>query len=192
MHNTKYKFLAALFLLGASGSALAHPGHDVSGFTAGVFHPFSGIDHLLAMLSAGLWAATLGSAAQWKVPTAFITMLLTGAVLGMSGTHLPLVEPFIALSVLLLGLAVAFTLRVPTTAGIVLVGLFALFHGHTHGSELPEATSRILYLIGITLASSALQLSGLGISHALQRHTWLLRSSGAAIAAIGVLLMAGV
>lgn len=192
MHNSKTKLLAALLLLATSSSALAHPGHDISGLAAGLTHPFSGLDHMLAMLCVGLWAAILGGRAQWKVPTAFVTLLVTGTALGMSGAHLPMVEPLIALSLLLLGLAVTFTLRVHETAGIILVGLFALFHGCAHGAELPETASSYLYLLGITLASITLHLAGLGVGHTFQRHTWLLRSSGAAIAAMGMWLIAGV
>jgi len=144
------------------------------------------------MLSIGLWAATLGGSAQWKVPTAFVTLLVTGTILGMSGAQLPLVEPLIILSVLLLGLAVTFALRVSAGAGVLVVGLFALFHGCAHGTELPETASSYLYLLGIALASITLHLAGLGIGHTFQRHTWLLRSSGAAIAAMGVWMIAGV
>lgn len=191
MHNTTTKLLAAFILLAASSNAFAHPGHNIAGFTAGALHPFHGLDHLLAMLTVGLWAATLGDA-QWKVPGAFVMMLAVGAMLGMNGIHLPLVEPFIALSVLLLGLALTLTLRVPTTIAIVLAGLFALSHGHAHGSELPAAASSYVYLFGMILASSALHLSGFAIGRALMHHTWLLRGSGAAIAAMGMWLVAGV
>jgi len=191
MHNTTTRFLTALLLLTTSGAALAHPGHDISGFAAGALHPFSGLDHLLAMLTVGLWAATLGGTAVWKIPAAFVVTLVAGAVLGMTGIHLPLVEPFIALSVLLLGLAVTLTLRVSATAAIAMISLFALFHGHAHGSELTEATSGYLYLLGITLASIALHISGLVVGRTLMRHTWLLRSSGAMIAGVGVWMVAG-
>ena len=191
MHNTTTRLLTSLILLTVSGTALAHPGHDVAGFAAGALHPFNGLDHLLAMVAIGLWAATLGGTAVWKIPVAFVATLVAGAMLGMNGIHLPLVEPVIALSVLLLGLALTLTLRVPATAAIVMVSLFALFHGHAHGSELPETASGYLYLLGITLASVALHLTGLGIGRTLMRHTWLLRSSGAAIAGIGVWMIAG-
>ncbi|HEY0634345.1 MAG TPA: HupE/UreJ family protein [Gammaproteobacteria bacterium] len=192
MHNTTTKLLVAFILLATSGSALAHPGHDIAGFTAGALHPFNGFDHLLAMLTVGLWAATLGGSAMWKVPVAFVSMLAIGAVLAMSGIQMPLVEPLIALSVLLLGVVVALALRVSAIAGIAMAGLFALFHGHAHGSELPVTASSYVYLFGMTLASSALHLSGFAIGRALMHYTWLLRSSGAAIAITGMWLIAGV
>lgn len=190
MHKSK-TLLIALLLLGFSSSALAHPGHDLAGFAAGISHPFSGLDHLLAMLGVGLWAATLGAGAQWKVPTAFVAMLMGGALLGMGGVQLPLVEPFIALSILLLGLAVTLTLRFSATAAIIMVSLFALVHGHAHGSEMSETASSHLYLLGIILASTALHLIGLAIGRTLMRHAWLLRSSGAMIAGVGVWMVAG-
>jgi len=191
MHNTATRVIAALFLLTASGAALAHPGHDISGFAAGILHPFTGLDHMLAMLAVGLWAATLGGAAMWKTPAAFVLALLVGAGLGMHGSHQPLMTPFIALSVLLLGLAVALTLRVSETTSIAMVSLFALFHGYAHGAELPETSSSDLYLLGMTLASIALHLTGLGTAHLLKHHRWVLRSTGVVIAGAGVWMVAG-
>jgi len=184
--------VAAIGLIALPGLAAAHTGHGTGGFGAGLVHPFGGLDHLLAMLTVGLWAATLGGSAAWKVPTAFVAMLVTGAVLGLSGVHLPLVESLIAVSVLLLGLSVTLAWRVPATAGVALVGLFALFHGHAHGAEVPEAASGYLYVFGMTLASVALHLTGFGIGHALRQRPWLLRSGGALVAGAGAWLVAGV
>lgn len=192
----KNRYLVALIsLLGLAlvpGIASAHTvlGMSSGGFAAGLSHPFSGLDHMLAMFTVGLWAATLGGSASWKVPTAFVVMLLVGALLGMAGVQLPLVESVIALSVLVLGLTVTLALQVPASAGIVLVGLFAMFHGHAHGTELPEAVSGYMYLLGMTLASVVLHLSGFGIGHFLKQRQWLLRSGGALIAGAGVWLVA--
>lgn len=184
--------VAALALLALPGIAAAHTGHGTGGFGAGLFHPFSGIDHLLAMFTVGLWAATLGGSSAWKMPIAFIVMLVTGALLGLNGTHLPLVESVIAVSVLVLGLAVTLAWRVPASAGIALVGLFALFHGHAHGVEVPTAANGLLYVAGMTLASAVLHLSGFGIGNALKRQPWLLRSGGALVAGAGAWLMVSV
>ena len=192
MNNTNTKLLAAFILFAASGSALAHPGHDISGFTAGILHPFNGLDHLLAMVATGLWAATLGGSALWRVPGAFVAMLIAGVVLGMSGVQLVQIEPVIAVSVLLLGLAVTFTLRVPTSMGVFLAGIFSLFHGNAHGVELLETATGYLYLLGIACASIVLHLAGIGLGITLKRYTWLLRSSGAAITVMGMWLVAGV
>lgn len=181
--------VSTLALLALPGITAAHTGHGTGGFGAGLFHPFSGIDHLLAMFTVGLWAATLGGSAAWKVPAAFIVMLVTGAVLGLSGTHLPLVESFIAASVLVLGLAVTLAWHVPTGSGIALVGVFALFHGYAHGAEAPVAATGLLYVTGMTLASLLLHLSGFGIGHALRQRPWLLRSGGALVTGAGAWLV---
>lgn len=181
--------ITAIALIALPGIAAAHTGHGTGGFGAGLLHPFGGVDHLLAMLTVGLWAATLGGSAAWRVPTAFAAMLVTGAVLGINGMQLPLVESFIAASVLVLGLAVTLAWRVPVAAGIALVGLFALFHGHAHGAEVPEAAAGALYVLGMTLASIALHLTGFGLGHALRQHPWLLRSGGALVAGAGAWLV---
>jgi urease accessory protein len=182
--------ITAIGLIALPGIAAAHTGHGTGGFGAGLFHPFSGVDHMLAMLTVGLWAATLGGSAAWRVPTAFVAMLVTGALLGLGGVQLPLVESFIAASVLVLGLAVTLAWRVPAAAGIALVGLFALFHGHAHGAEVPAAAAGTLYVLGMTLASVALHLTGFGIGHALRQRPWLLRSGGALVAGAGAWLVA--
>lgn len=181
--------VAAIGLIVLPGIAAAHTGHGSGGFSAGVFHPLGGADHLLAMLTVGLWAALQGGSAGWKVPTAFVAMLITGAVLGLAGVHLPLAEALIAASVLVLGLAVMLAARVPAVAGIALVGLFALFHGHAHGAEVPAGAASYLYVLGMAMASAALHLAGFGIGRALQRHAWLLRSGGALVAGAGAWLM---
>lgn len=184
--------VSLIALLAVPGIASAHILANMTGggLGAGFAHPFSGIDHMLAMLTVGLWAATLGGSASWKVPGAFVAMLVAGALLGMTGLHLPLVEPLIALSVLVLGLAVTLTLRVPTGSGVFLVGLFALFHGYAHGAELPEAAAGFLFLLGMTAASVILHFTGFALGSALKRHQWLLRTGGALIAGAGVWLVA--
>ncbi|MEW6645734.1 MAG: HupE/UreJ family protein [Pseudomonadota bacterium] len=172
------------------GIAAAHTGHGaVDGFGAGLFHPFGGLDHLLAMLTVGLWAAMLGGSAAWRVPAAFVVLLVIGAMLGLGGVQLPLLESFIAASVLVLGLAVTLAWRVPAGAGIVLVGVFALFHGQAHGAEVPVAADGLLYVTGMTLASVLLHLSGFGIGHVLKQRPWLLRSGGALVAGAGAWLV---
>jgi urease accessory protein len=188
------KITVLLGLAIVPGIASAHGLYDMAhgGFAAGLIHPFSGADHLLAMFAVGLWAACTGGGATWKVPASFVLMLIAGCVLAMSGMALPLAEPFIATSVLVLGLALLFALRASIAAGSLLVGLFALFHGYAHGTELPQAASTWLYLLGMVCASIALHLGGVGLGHALGRHRWVLRSGGALLAGAGVWLMAGV
>lgn len=181
--------VAVIGLIALPGLAAAHPGHAGGSLGAGLVHPFGGIDHLLAMLTVGLWAALQGGSAGWKVPTAFVAMLSAGAVLGLTGVQLPLVEALIAASVLVLGLAVMLAARVPAVAGVALVALFALFHGHAHGVEVPAGAASYLYVLGMALASAVLHLAGFGIGRTLQGHGWLLRSGGALVAGAGTWLL---
>jgi urease accessory protein len=185
------KLIALIALTALPGIASAHGLHDMAsgGLLAGLFHPFSGADHLLAMLAVGMWASTLGGSAAWKVPGAFVVMLVAGCVVAMGGHALPLAEPLIAASVLVLGLVLMLALRASTVAGGILVGLFATFHGYAHGAELPQAASAWLYLLGMVGASIALHLGGVGIGHALKQHQWALRSGGALLAGAGTWLM---
>lgn len=154
--------LLAGLLTAASTPASAHLlGMHGAGFEAGVAHPFSGLDHLLAMLAVGIWAAQQGGRALWAIPLAFVGTLVAGGLLAINGIHLPLVEPGIAASLLLLGLLVARSAHLPLSTGAMLVGLFALFHGHAHGTELPAAASPAGYAIGFVIATAALH--GIGI-----------------------------
>jgi urease accessory protein len=182
MKMNKIAVLTALAIM--PGIASAHGLFDMAhgGFAAGLFHPLGGADHLLAMFAVGLWAADIGGGAAWKVPAAFVLMLVAGCALAMLGMALPLAEPFVAASVLVLGLALLFALRASIAASSLLVGLFALFHGYAHGTELPQAASAWLYLLGMVCASVALHLGGVGLGHTLGRHRWVLRSGGALLA----------
>ena len=175
------------------GIALSHglPDMQSGGLAAGLLHPFSGSDHLLVMIAVGLWAASIGSSATWKVPASFVAMLVVGCVLAIGGMTLPLAEPLIAASVLLLGLVLMLALHASPLAGGLLVGLFALFHGYAHGAELPEATSSGLYLLGMVGASLLLHLAGVGLGYALRRYHWLLRSGGALMAGSGMWMVIG-
>ena len=128
--------LTGLFLLPAT--ALAHPGHtgmDSMGFAHGFSHPFTGVDHILAMLAVGLWAAQLGGRAIWAVPTAFVSLMLVGGALGVSGVSMPFIEQGILASILVLGVLIAGAFKLPVTISASLVGMFALFHGVAHGSQ---------------------------------------------------------
>lgn len=138
--------------------ALAHPGHGLSGLAAGLAHPFTGLDHLLAMVAVGVWAATQPSVRAWQGPAAFLAMLAAGALLGVTGTSLPMVEPGIIASVVLLGLMIAGGRAVPAQAGLLLIGLFALLHGHAHGTEAVGAVGG--YLAGFMIVSATLHLAG--------------------------------
>lgn len=177
----------------AAGTAEAHTGGaGGAGFAQGFSHPLGGLDHLLAMVAVGLWAAQLGGRALWAVPAAFVAMMAVGAVVGWAGVAMPGVEPAIALSVLVLGVAVTTAMRLPAAVGAALVGVFALFHGHAHGSELPEAASILAYGGGFVVATALLHGAGLALGLASQqRFAWAMRLGGAGVAAAGAMLMIG-
>ena len=177
---------AALILL--PGLAQAHTGLHADGLAAGALHPLTGPDHLLAMVAAGLWAASLGGAARWITPAAFVGTMALGAVLGVSGIPLPGVEPLVAASVVGLGIAVAARLRVSAVAASVLVGVFALAHGHAHGAEMPEMASPLAYGLGFAAVTAALHAVGLGAG---RLGPALARMAGAAIALAGVVMAVG-
>jgi urease accessory protein len=173
--------------------AAAHTfGAHGAGFVSGVTHPLTGVDHMLAMIAVGMWAAQLGGRAYWGVPLAFVGMMALGAVMATSGLALPAVETGIAASVLILGLLIAFSTRMPVFLGMALVGVFALFHGHAHGTELPQAASAVSYGLGMLIATIGLHATGLGAGILFQRAAVLLRIGGAMIAVTGAMLWAGI
>jgi len=190
MHKSIMKLLTATLLLTASTTALAHPGHNVSGFAAGLMHPFLGLDHLLAMVAVGLWAAQSGGKKVWLLPLTFMTLLASGAALAMHGPSLPLVETGIAASVLALGLLVALSLRLPASLSVAITALFGLLHGYAHGLELPASAAPIEYALGFLAATAALHLSGIAVGVVTRsRYTALARMLGVAIATSGAYLL---
>lgn len=178
--------LLALSVLAAP--AFAHPG-QAGGLGAGLAHPFGGLDHMLAMVGVGLWAAQLGGRALWLVPAGFVAAMVVGGALGALGVGAVPAEPGILASVLLLGLLVAFAVRMPLALGLIVVGAFALCHGHAHGSEAPEG-ALLPYAVGFAATTAALHGAGILAGLAL-RDGRLLRWSGAAIAAAGLVLIVG-
>ncbi len=179
----------ALALALAGGPAAAHTsGAEGAGFAVGLAHPLQGLDHLLAMVAVGLWAAQLGGRAVWRVPAAFVAALVAGALLAMAGAGLPAVEPGIMASVLVMGLLVAGAVRLPVPAGAALVGLFALWHGHAHGAEMPQAAHPLLYGLGFVLATAALHAAGVALGWAAARAAAPVapRLTGAAVATAGL------
>lgn len=193
MRKLAAKFLTAFLLLTASSAALAHPGHNLSGFAAGLLHPFSGVDHLLAMVAVGVWAAQGGGRKVWLLPAAFMTMLAVGAGLAMQWQALPMVEAGIAASVLALGLLVALSTQLPAALSVVVTALFGLLHGYAHGLELPESAAPVSYALGFLAATAALHLGGLTAGIATRRHHAVFaKAMGVAIAASGAYLLAGI
>jgi urease accessory protein len=164
----------------------AHTGVDhVSGFSAGLQHPISGLDHLLTMVAVGLWAVQLGGRARWALPLGFVSLMAVGGLLGLSGVALPGIEVGIIGSNLLLGALVLWAARLPLGVSVALVGVSALFHGAAHGLEIPQSADALSYAIGLLLATVGLHLAGLGLAQLCQmwgRDRWV------KLAGMGVLL----
>ena len=183
--------LAAILFGLAATPALAHVGAgDHVSFMHGFAHPLGGLDHLAAMIAVGLWGAVAGGRRVWAWPLAFIGMMVVGGLLGRAGVALPMVEPAIALSVVVLGLLVALMVQVPVALGAALVAVFAIFHGHAHGAEAPE-TGWLGYAAGFIIATALLHAVGIGIARMLERGASLVpvRAIGAATAVLGVVLL---
>jgi urease accessory protein len=172
--------------------AFAHPqAGEAKGFLTGFHHPISGLDHVLAMVAVGLWGAQLGSPAIWLLPVAFPMVMAFGGMLGLMGVPLPGVEYGIAASAILLGAAVLFEVRPPLAVAAVVVGIFAIFHGHAHGTELPPGESGLLYSMGFVIATGCLHGVGISIG-VVHRWMWgqrLLRLAGAIVAVGGMFFM---
>jgi urease accessory protein len=164
---------------------------QVTGFVTGFGHPWSGFDHVLAMIAVGIWGAQLGPSALWLLPVVFPMVMAQGAFLGLIGLPLPGVEVGIALSALLLGAMVGGEVRPRLAMAVLLVGAFAVFHGHAHGTELPAGQSGLLYSMGFVIATGCLHGLGiaLGVLHRWPTGKLALRGAGALIAAMGVLFL---
>jgi len=213
MHRT-FRTHAARLMAGATlsltaASAFAHPGHDAAtvgaSLFAGLAHPFTGADHLLAMAAVGVWSALaatpkgqFGASTSkldlMRLPLAFVAMMLVGAALGLGGVALPAVEPMIAASLLVIGLLVAARARLSAMAGMAVVGGFALFHGYAHGAELPATAAALpavlAYVGGFAVSTMTLHVMGIGAGAFLRRHAgWLARVAGAGVALYGVGLL---
>lgn len=187
--------LAALVLFAVAASASAHGGHPVvegsgpwAAFATGFLHPLTGPDHVIAMVAVGLWGAVLGAPALWLLPVVFPLVMALGGALALLGLALPGVEIGIALSGVALGLAVALRWRAPLVVAALLVGVFAVFHGHAHGTELPQAANPLIYSVGFVVATGLLHLAGVAFG-ALGRwpQGWVvIRAAGGLIAAAGL------
>jgi urease accessory protein len=199
--TTHRKFAAVVALLALTPAlAQAHPGHgEAHSFMGGFSHPLSGFDHILAMVAVGLWAAQLGGRAMYLVPAAFVSLMTVGGAMGMAGINLPMfpnnsmVEAGIMVSILVFGLLIATAVRLPTVAGMTIVGLFALFHGHSHGTELPAGATGATYAIGFILATALLHACGIGLGLLAQKTlpAPAIRFAGAAIVLAGICLWVG-
>lgn len=197
--NSALAFAAAtLAATTVSTAALAHTGVGATaGFTAGFGHPMGGLDHILAMVGVGLFAWMLKGRALWLVPAAFVAMMAVGGVLGVLQVPVPMVELGIVLSIVVIGGLVALGKSIPVAAAMAIVGVFAVFHGHAHGTEMPETMSGLSYGIGFMVATALLHAAGIGAGFAIgkigeARGLQVARGGGAAMAAIGVAIIAGV
>ncbi len=184
--------LIAAPLAALAAPALAHvETGQAAGFLAGLAHPVSGLDHVLAMIAVGLWGAQLGAPAIWLLPVTFPLVMALGGFLGLLGAPLPGVEIGIAASAILLGAAVMTERRLPLYAAAALVGFFAVFHGHAHGTELPPGQSGLLYSLGFVVATGCLHAIGIAIG---AMHRWpagriALRFAGGGVGLAGVFFL---
>jgi urease accessory protein len=141
--------------------AFAHTGAgETSGLLLGLTHPFAGLDHIIAMVAVGVLAVVVGGRARWLVPASFIAMMVVGFLLGRAGVAVPLVELGIALSGIAIGGAAALGRQIPAAAAMALVGVFAVFHGHAHGSEMAAGASSLQYALGFVVSTALLHLAG--------------------------------
>ena len=191
----KRRLNLAIILVLFAGVLNAHEGGGISGgFISGFTHPINGWDHVVAMVAVGLWGAFLGAPALWLLPLVFPLVMAFGGALGVMGVPVPAVETGIAVSAVVLGGMVAFALRPPIVITAAIVGAFAIFHGHAHGTELPNAANPFAYSVGFVVATGLLHLSGIAFGSAVR---WpagkiAVQMSGGAIALVGLGFLTGV
>lgn len=184
-----------LLLLAITPVALAHTdGAGVAGgFLSGFTHPIGGLDHVAAMFAVGLWGFFLGRPAMWILPVVFPLVMAMGGVLGLLGIPVPMIEPGIAVSSIVLGLLIALAIKAPLWIAAVIVGAFAIFHGYAHGAELPTAANPLAYSVGFVISTGLLHLAGIAFGE-LGRFSWgkyVVRAGGGLIALAGVGFLTG-
>jgi len=184
---------AANMLLLFAVPALAHTGSSTGGFIGGFAHPLFGPDHVVAMVAVGLWGAFLGPPAIWLLPIVFPLVMAFGGVIGILGVSLPGVETAIALSAVVLGTMVALAARPPLWVAALIVGVFAIIHGHAHGAELPPGADVVAYSVGFVVATGLLHLTGIAIGLLARWRAGRIavRTAGGAIALAGVAFLSG-
>lgn len=184
-----------MLLLAFASAASAHEGAGITGgFNSGFMHPILGWDHVVAMVAVGLWGTFLGSPSIWILPVVFPLVMAFGGALGVIGIPIPAVETGIAASAVVLGAMVAFAVRPPIWVAALIVGTFAIFHGHAHGTELPNAANALAYSLGFVIATGLLHLSGIAFGLVVR---WpvgkiAVQAGGGLIALAGVGFLAGV
>lgn len=185
-----------IFLILAPAAALAHPGHDgAGGLVHGFVHPVTGIDHVLAMIAVGVLAALYGGRALWLVPMSFLFVIAAAGAIGIAGIPVQIVEAGIGLSIVVLGLMIAFQTKPPTLVAMAIVGFFALFHGYAHGSEMPNGLAGLSFATGFLIATALLLSAGAGLGLLLQRRSLsrrLIQAGGGATALVGIAVLTSV
>jgi urease accessory protein len=182
----------AMAALAMASPAMAHTGEELAGgFAGGFMHPLLGPDHIAAMLAVGLWGAFLGAPAIFILPVVFPLVMAMGGVLGILGVPLPGIEIGIAVSAVVLGLMVALAAKPHLAIAAILVGAFAIFHGHAHGTELPAGANALAYALGFVIATGLLHLAGIGFGLLTKYPNGrrAVRAAGGAIAIAGVVFL---
>jgi urease accessory protein len=193
IHFLFRSIVAVLYVL--PSAALAHTGiGDTAGFMHGFSHPVSGVDHILAMVAVGVFAYQLGGRALWMVPATFVLVMAAGGALGIAGVGIPYIEVGIALSVVILGAVIALGVKAPVAVAMAIVGVFAIFHGHAHGAEMPADTSGAMYAAGFMLGTALLHAVGVGLGFVIgrigeARGPMIVRVAGALTCLAGILLL---
>lgn len=193
-HTTIFLVALTFALFGTTLPAFAHAGDGYGGgFVAGFAHPILGWDHVAAMVAVGLWGAFLGAPAIWILPVVFPLVMALGAAAGILGIPVPAVETGIALSAVVLGLMIVFAVKPPIWVSAVIVGAFAIFHGHAHGTELPATANAFAYAIGFVISTGLLHLAGIAFGHLVK---WpagrvAVRGAGGLISLAGVAFLTG-
>ncbi|TIR04261.1 MAG: HupE/UreJ family protein [Mesorhizobium sp.] len=183
---------AILLSVGAAVPAYAHAGsNSPTSFVAGLLHPVSGLDHVAVMIAIGAWSAAKGGRAIWAWPLAFMSIMLIGGAVGILHVPLPLAESGIIASVLSLGLLLVLAVDLPVSAGAAVVSVFALIHGHAHGTEIPEDVSGILYLVGLSAATAVLLSIGIAALRVVDQTSGrrIVRFFGAGCTTLGLSLL---
>ena len=185
--------LTAAMIIGFAGPASAHTGAMIGGLESGLMHPITGFDHVVAMIAVGLWGGILGRPAAWLLPVIFPLAMATSGAAAIAGVPLVGTETGIAVSGLVLGLVVLFVARPPLWVSMIMVGVFAIFHGHAHGLELPEAVNPAIYALGFVVATGLLHLAGIaiGLLWRWRAGQVAVRAAGAAIAIAGAAFLTG-
>jgi urease accessory protein len=193
VNERTYRFAASICTLALVPAAvMAHEETgQAAGFLAGLAHPVSGFDHVLAMIAVGLWGAVLGLPAIWVLPVAFPLVMAVGGLMGLLGFPLPGVEIGIAVSAIVLGTMVLAEVRPPLWLAAAIVAFFAVFHGHAHGRELPEGTSALLYSLGFVVATGVLHAVGIliGVAHQWAAGRQIVRVAGGGVALAGLFFL---